>query len=152
MTHEFDFLKITRNLAVKLADSLSIEQLNTIPPSFSNNLIWNLGHMLVTQQLLIYSLSGLKPLVDNETISKYRSGTKPENLVNIEEFEMIKEKILETSEALKNDFQAGKFQNFKPYRLKTFGADLTNVEAAIVFNNIHEGLHLGYMMSIKNLV
>jgi len=41
-------------------DNYTLEQLNKIPEGFSNNLIWNIGHIIVTQQVLIYKLSNLQ--------------------------------------------------------------------------------------------
>jgi len=34
----------------------SLEQLNKIPEGFNNNLIWNIAHCVVTQQLLCYKV------------------------------------------------------------------------------------------------
>ncbi len=46
--------------------------LNRIPPGFRNNLLWNIGHSVVTQQLLVYQRSGLATLVSDEMIERYR--------------------------------------------------------------------------------
>ena len=55
--HHLNLLKATRSNIAKLVEGLSIEQLNHIPEGFNNNLAWNIGHILVTQELLIYRLS-----------------------------------------------------------------------------------------------
>ena len=48
-----------RNVYLRFLESFSLEQLNKIPQGFSNNIIWNIGHIEVTQQILIYKLSSL---------------------------------------------------------------------------------------------
>ena len=75
----FELLKATRKNILKTHEGLSIEQLNLTPEGFNNNLIWNFGHVIATQQILCYSLSGNKAFVSNDLIEAYRKGTKPEN-------------------------------------------------------------------------
>jgi hypothetical protein len=41
----------------KFLSGYNLDQLNTIPEGFNNNLIWNIGHIIVSQQLLVYKLS-----------------------------------------------------------------------------------------------
>lgn len=50
----------SRNLYAAYFDNYSLEQLNKIPAGFNNNLIWNIGHIIVAQQSLIYQLSNLQ--------------------------------------------------------------------------------------------
>jgi len=49
---------------------------------------------------------------------------------------------------LENDYFSGKFVEFQRYPT-SYGYELQNIEEAILFNNIHEALHLGYMMSMR---
>ena len=51
-------------------------------------------------------------------------------------------------EKTKADFKAGVFKEFHPYQTKT-GFQLGTWKEAMEFNNYHEGIHLGIMMSIK---
>lgn len=47
-------------------DKYNLEQLNKIPPRFSNNLIWNIGHLIIIQQALIYKYSDLQGYFSKE--------------------------------------------------------------------------------------
>ena len=49
---EITHLLATRNNLIQLIDSLTTEQLNKIQEGFSNNIIWNFVHNIVTKQLL----------------------------------------------------------------------------------------------------
>ena len=42
-------------------------------------------------------------------------------------------------------------QQFELLKTTSYNVILKTVEDAIVFNNIHEGLHLGYMMALNRL-
>ena len=78
-------LRQTRqNILARMAD-LTLAQLNIIPVGFSNNLIWNFGHVLVTQQLLCYKRSGQEMLVEEEIVNKYRKGSRPAAPVSLDE-------------------------------------------------------------------
>jgi hypothetical protein len=53
--------------------------LNTIPEGYSNNLIWNIAHIIVVQQMLVYKLS-ITMMISDEMVEKYKKGTKPEDI------------------------------------------------------------------------
>lgn len=151
MQSQFDILRATRANALKTIDGFSIEQLNQIPEGFKNNLIWHLGHMVVTQQLLVYKFSGLPMHVSDDWIAKYKKGTKPEAEISYEEFEAIKSKLISTIDQMKTDFEKGIFKEFKTYPT-SYGYTLTSAGDAIAFNNVHEAMHLGNLISMKKLV
>ena len=77
MEATFKICETSRSLYLKIIESYSLEQLNTIPEGFSNNLIWNLGHIIVAQQGLVYRLSGLPSNVSEEMTNTYKNGSKP---------------------------------------------------------------------------
>jgi len=151
MQAQFDILRATRENALKTIADFSIEELNRIPEGFNNNLIWHLGHMVVTQQLLVYKFSGLPMNVSDDWIAKYKKGTKPEGEVSTEEFEQIKSKMLSTVAQMQTDFEKGIFKNFKTYPT-SYGYTLSSAASAAAFNNVHEAMHLGNLISMKKLV
>jgi hypothetical protein len=46
-----------RLLLSKFLEKFSIDQLNTVPKGYRNSIFWNVAHIVVTQQLLVYGLS-----------------------------------------------------------------------------------------------
>jgi hypothetical protein len=151
MNQLFTITATSRNLVSKILENHSLEQLNKIPEGFSNNLIWNIGHIVVTQQLLVYKLSGLKMMVSDELVEKYKKGTKPEQEVTQVEVDEIKSLLFATIEKTKKDYESGIFKNFQEYPTST-GFILKNVADAMAFNNFHEGLHIGILMSLRKFV
>ena len=141
----------TRNMVSKFLTDYTLEQLNTIPEGFSNNIIWNIGHIIVSQQLLVYKLSGLPMLVSDDLVEKYKKGTKPEHIVTQVEVDKIKSLLFATIDQTKADFNNKTFKNYNEYPTST-GFTLQSVEDALVFNVVHEGLHLGNMMSIRKFI
>jgi len=151
MQYHLDALKTTRKNILKVVDGFTTKQLNKIPEGFSNNLAWHLGHVLITQQLLVYKFSGLAPKVSDEWIAKYKKGSKPEAFISQEEINSIKEQLASSPTQVEKDFAEGIFQSFKTYPT-SYGMTLNSTEDAIIFNNMHEAMHLGNMISMKKLV
>lgn len=149
--YQFELLKTTRANIIQLIDGLTIDQLNTIPDHFNNNLIWNLGHVLVTQQLLMYKLSGNECYISNDIIDQYRKGTRPDYYVKQKELNYILENLFLTIDYAIDDLAGNKFKEYKTYPT-SYNVELKSIRDAVVFNNIHEGLHYGYMMAIKKFV
>lgn len=148
MQFQFEIHKQTRQHFLSILKKHSIEELNTIPEGFNNNLIWNAGHCLSSQQGLQYGLSGLEMKIDQSFVEKFKKGSSPliqhdQNTVN-----QIKTLLLETSDQLKEDYNSGIFKNYNEYQT-SYGITLQSIEDAIPFNNGHEMLHLGYMMALS---
>ena len=148
MDATFRIWETSRGLYKNFLDNYSLEQLNTIPAGMSNNLIWNLGHVVVSQQKLVYALSGLPMHIPDSLFENYQNGSQPDGKTSQAEVDEIKQLLLEMVEKTKADFKAGIFKEFHPYQTKT-GFHLGTLKEAMEFNNYHEGIHLGIMMSIK---
>jgi len=151
MNKQFEVLKRSRELVLKRIEGLTSEQLHTIPEGFNNNIAWNVAHLVVTQQLLHYKLSGLNCLAPDELIEEYRKGTFPTKEFTEEEFEEVKELLLGLPDTLQEDFEAGIFTEYEKYETST-GFVIDSIESAIAFNNLHEGMHLGIIMTLTKLV
>ena len=148
MKDHFNFLKIIRNNVLKAVEDLSLATINKIPKGFNNNIAWNLGHLVATQQLLCYALSGEQMYLENDFVNKYRKGSKPEGDIDQAELDFIKNQLIVLVDKTEDDYSNNFFQNYKEYTT-SFNATLRTVEDAIVFNNIHEGVHLGYILAQK---
>ncbi len=143
--------KTGRNLLLNIFDQYSLEQLNTIPAGFNNNLIWNIGHVIVAQQGLVYKSSGLKGHISDELYATYKPGTKPDGLTSQEEMNTLKKLTLDLVNQTEKDLENGVFKEYKERQTAT-GFHLGNLEDALEFNNYHEGLHMGYMMAIRKFL
>lgn len=148
---ELELLKATRQNTIKLISSYSLDQLNSIPTGFNNNLMWNFGHVIATQQLLIYNLSGLKMYADNELIKAYRKGSRPTTFIEKVEYDELMELANSTVEDLEKDYHDELFQEYKIYTT-SYNITLSTIEQAINFNNLHEALHLGTCLAMKKFV
>jgi hypothetical protein len=151
MENTFNINKTSRNIILHFLESHTLEQLNTIPEGFSNNLIWNIGHLVVVQQMLVYNLSGLPMLVSDEMVAKYKRGTKPEHSVTQEEVNEIKLLLYTSLEKTKNDFENGIFKTYTEFTTMS-GFTIKNAQSAMEFNNYHEAIHTGIMMQIRKFI
>lgn len=151
MEWAFDIATKNRKLLESFLENYSLKQLNTVPEGFSNNIIWNIAHVIVTQQLLVYKLSGLPSMLSDELIERFRKGTKPEGALSQAEVDAIKNLLFSTIEKTREDYNNKRFQQYNEYTVTTKNK-LTNVEEAIEFNNYHEGIHLGIILSLRKFI
>jgi hypothetical protein len=147
----FDINQTSRNIISKFLENHTLEQLNTIPEGFSNNLIWNIAHIVVVQQMLVYNLSGLPMMVSDEMAARYKRGTKPEHTVTQEEVDEIKTLLFPTLEQTKKDFADDIFKNYTEFTTMS-GFNIKSAKAAMEFNIYHEAVHTGIMMQIRKFI
>ena len=152
MDFTFQVLNNTRGIFSKIIENNSLEVLNKIPEGFNNNIIWNIAHVVVTEQLLVYRLSGLQPALSVDLINKYRKDTKPERATSQEEVNEIKGLLFSTTEKIKEDYKSRVFKSYNAYTVSTTGNTLTNIEEALQFVSIHEALHYGYVLALLKAI
>lgn len=151
MENHFEILRKARALTFKELEGLTLDQIHKIPEGFKNNIAWNVAHLVVTQQLLHYKLSGLDCLCPDDLIEAHKKGTFPTKTFTEEEFEEVKELFMGLPDTLEEDFNAGIFENYTEYPTST-GVLMTSMDIAIPFNNFHEGIHYGIIRSIKRFL
>ncbi len=151
MQNIFDITLTSRQKLRDFVDSHSIDQLNAIPPGFSNNLIWNVAHIIVVQQMLVYKLSGLPMLVNDEMVERYKRGTRPGQPVHSAEVDLIKTLLFDTIDQTLQDHVAGIFADYQEFTTMS-GYTIKNAHDAMAFNLYHEGVHTGIMMQIRKFV
>ncbi len=127
------------------------EKLLKVPKGFNNNIWWNIAHVVVTQQLLVYKLSGLEMRIEDDLVQKFKKGTAPRDIPSEEEIKKVASYLIATVEWTKEDLENGLFKKYEEY---TTSADITlkDVADAITFNIYHEGMHMGTILAMKKLV
>ena len=147
----FETAIFNRKVLVNYIKELTHQQLITIPANFNNSIFWNIAHTLVTQQLLIYRLSGLPLNIKSDIIEKYTKGSKAAKHISKEEIEYVKSKLISTIVKTQEDYNQGLFKHYDPY-LTSVDISLNNIDDALKFSAFHDGIHLGVILSLKKLV
>ncbi|MEP7253131.1 MAG: DinB family protein [Ginsengibacter sp.] len=151
MDNTIEIIRVTRNNFLRLMNDLTIEELNKIPKGFNNNIIWNFGHVIVSQQIICYKLSNQPLKVSDEYVNKYAKGTRPGEFVDQQQFDDLKALSIDLINQLQEDVKEDLFANYTCYKTM-FGFELTNIDDAIKYVSSHEGLHLGYAMALKKAI
>lgn len=147
----FKAFKTSRKLYADFLGKYSLEQLNKVPQGFNNNLIWNAAHIIASQQSLIYTSSNLPMNISQEFFDKYKPETKPTGPVSQQEVDEVKTLLLSMADLTEADYKNGKFITYNERTTRT-GFHLGNLQDALQFVLFHEGLHMGYMMSLRKFV
>ncbi|WBU90418.1 DinB family protein [Cellulophaga omnivescoria] len=148
MEYLLDNSKQIRKILLKILDETPKDLLLEIPKNFNNNIWWNIAHVVVTQQLLVYKFSGMPMLVSDEMVEKYKKGTFPDGTATDEEITQIKELLFSTLKQTDLDYNAGNFKSYTPYTT-SLNITLSNAVEAMKFNALHEGIHIGSILALK---
>ncbi|AWI27161.1 DinB family protein [Flavobacterium pallidum] len=151
MQRTFDVTRTSRKVLEQYLDNYSLEQLNKVPPGFNNNLIWNIGHIVVVQQMLVYNLSDLPMMVSAEMVEKYKKGTRPESDATQAEVDEIRALLHAPIDTTEEDQKKGIFKTYRDFTSMS-GFSMTSAEDAMEFNNYHEAMHTGIMMGIRKFI
>lgn len=144
----------TRKTVVDAVANLTEAQLLAMPEGFDNNILWNVGHMIVVRQALVYGRSGLDPLIDLEAMqADFWPNTSPAGWEATPDITAVLAMLANHSNQFAADIAAGKFADvvYQP-RTSGSGVHVETVAEVVHYNNYHEGLHLGAILALRNLV
>lgn len=151
MEQYLNFIRQTRKNFIQLLESCTIEELNQIPEGFNNNIIWNFGHIITSQQGLCYTLSGLVPKIDPAYINTYKKGTKPESFIGQEEIDDLKKLAISLIDELEADLKNQVFTRYNSFTT-SYGVTLNTTQDAVQFFPIHDSYHYGCAWAIKKII
>lgn len=141
-----------RENTLDVVKSLTLDQINKIPDGFTGNIAWHIGHMVATHKGLVYQLNGLPGGFEKEFVLKYKKGSVPENPIDQIELDFILLKLIEQIDDLERDLNnTDQWGASTPYPT-SFGYTINNLEEAVKFSNVHQALHLGYVMALRRVV
>lgn len=149
MNTELELFRATRNNTINVLKGLSLNQINEIPDGFTGNIAWHIGHMVSTHKGLVYQLNSTPSGLEKDFVVKYKKGSLPKNPISQEEFEFITEQLLNQIDELEEDLQKDDFFGENIPYATSYNYNLNSFEECLKFSNLHQALHLGYIMALK---
>jgi len=148
MNKGLDFIRKARTVLTNTINELTTEQLNQIPKGFNNNIIWNMAHLIATQQIVCYRRAGVEPILEADFINAYAPGSRPEKFVSAEDVALIRELFFSTLDRFEQDLQTGLFNNYTSWTTRA-GVEINDINDVLAFLPYHEGIHMGYIQAQK---
>jgi hypothetical protein len=140
MSAAIKIIRRSREQLVELIDRTSVNQLNIIPQGFRNNIIWNIGHLLVALEGITYRRAGLPLNVDPVLATRYGKGSIPAGDTDENEIAEIKSLLVSSIDCIEVCYMRDGFANYTPWTTSQ-GFELPDIDAALAFGAYHEGLH-----------
>ena len=148
-----DLHQFSASRTISLLEELKAEEWLIQPDGFANNIAWNVGHMLLVRQNIVYRNPGLETGLDKSMGPMYKPGSSPADWESQPDPAALLELFKTVTDKLSADFDTGLFDdvNFNSFELGG-GTPIDTLEAACVFNLYHEGLHLGNINDIRDVI
>lgn len=151
MKNSLELIRYVRNNIRTLIDGLTVSQMNMVPREMKNNIIWNLGHIIFTQQTMCYRLGGYPTKINTAVFSAFASGTIPKENVDKTGISIIKTTFIEILDEFEQDLMSGIFNSYTPWLLHN-ELIIDNIDDAMALTAVHEGRHYGVIESMVKLI
>jgi len=151
MNSQIETIRKNRARVLEQLAGLDTAQFNEIPEGVSNNIAWNLGHLVAVQQGVCYKKAGLPTTINDDFWRKFAPGSKPGEVIGADEIAYIKELLFITLDQLDDDYNKQIFDNYAAW-ITRLGDKLTCIDDALKFLVFHEALHARAIIAIKILV
>ncbi|MFP7296760.1 DinB family protein [Neobacillus niacini] len=146
----FDLFEFARNNTLKVAQGITEENADIIPNGYPNSLRWQLGHIYVAVEGIVFHFSNEIPNLPEGYMDLFKTGTKTtdwnatppsiDELITLlsEQVNRVKETFAgRLEEKIANPFTMGTL------KLETCGELLS-------YTSFHESEHIGIIKSLKN--
>ncbi|HZW82387.1 MAG TPA: DinB family protein [Candidatus Deferrimicrobium sp.] len=145
-----DQLDFVRTATLSAVEGLSDTEANAVPEGFSNNILWNLGHIYFVQERIFHFAK--EPLNIPEGFAQFfGSGTKPADWVGqppafSEVVGLLKAQPQRIRESLQKRLNE---QVAEPFKIRTL--EMKTLAEVLTFMLYHEGNHAQNIKTIKRL-
>jgi hypothetical protein len=141
-----------RTNTLKLGESVDGTGLTEVPKGFNNNILWNLGHLFVTAENLVFKASGRETQLSAAYTEAFGGGTSPKTWTTEPPAkEEILSKLSEQAKRLSDTFE-GHLEEALPNVLTIAGIDMKTVGDLLDFATVHETMHFTTMRLYSTLL
>ena len=147
----FKTFRITRHHMLREIEGLSHEDMLVIPEGRDDNVLWNVGHLLCSLSRLTYVFSGQALPIPERYLELFGKGTSARNWTGDPDPAEVLERFTALPAQIEADYLAGNFKNYEALQI-TPGDTIASVEEAVAFHCFHEGLHIGMIITLKELL
>lgn len=140
--------ELIRGITLATLVNTTEDAANIVPVGFSNNIRWNLGHILLSQDFLLFGPTGT-PLPPSYG-ALFAPGTKPADWQgDIPTLETLAAQFKEQSARIKETLQSRLNESLpQPLSLGDKGTIHTYGEM-LLFTLYHEGMHMGCISGLR---
>jgi DinB superfamily len=144
----FEMIEKTRKSLLQEVAKLSEEKAKRIPEGFNNNIIWNVGHILLATKVLVFDFAGEPFSLPEDCEKFFAKGTKPsdwqEEPPSLSVLNTLLEEQLNTMLSIFSGKLASSVrENFK-------GAE--TVGELLLVNLLHENTHANTIYAMKKIL
>jgi len=141
--------ELARSLTLHALESVGEEAARTIPAGFSNNILWNAGHLLVSAEQLLAGVANDLVTLPQEYKGLFLWGTKPADWTGEPpSLETIIRQLKEQQDWVITQY-GGRLAEEMPEPFQIREAKMVTYADLLVFLTFHEGMHLGYIKAIN---
>jgi len=148
---ECEILRASRTRLLQLIETNDSEILFEIPEGFNNNIIWQIGHCITSQQRHMYMRSGLPMHISKEFMESFKIGSSPRSWKITPDIDELKHLLIYTVNRLESDLGSGLFVKYEPFELP-IGFQVKNHIEALQAANYHEAEHSGIIFTYLKLL
>ncbi|WP_144549582.1 DinB family protein [Bacillus sp. X1(2014)] len=146
----FDQFEFARNVTLKVVQGITEENADIIPSGYSNSLRWQLGHIYVSVEGIVFHFANETPNLPEGYMELFNTGTNPTDWKTIpptieEILPLLSEQVKRVKETFSGrlDEKIAQPLPIGPLKLETIGELLS-------FASFHESEHIGIIKSLKN--
>ncbi|MCG7218148.1 DinB family protein [Paenibacillus mucilaginosus] len=146
----FKQLRFVRDSTIKQVKEISEEEARTVPRGFNNNILWNLGHILLVHEKFSFALANEKMELPKHFAEVFAPGTMPEHwgtqVPGLNEILLLLSMQIErTGQTLEHRLEEKLEEPF----VTSAGLELLAVKECLSFCIYHEGMHFAAIKAIK---
>ncbi|MGD6780304.1 DinB family protein [Sutcliffiella horikoshii] len=148
----FKQMQFVRKRTIAALDATTEHLADEMPGNVKNSIRWNLGHIFVSQDTLLYPFIGEEHHVPKDYLELFAIGSSPHQWKSDPPtLQEIRNFLVEQPIRIQKDF-AGKLEEriHQPFKLGEY--ELTTLGELLSFAIWHEGLHQGAINTIKRAV
>ena len=147
----FKTFAIVRDHMLQELEGLDTDRMLALPDGRDDNILWNVGHLLCSLSRLTYVFSGQPLPIPEHYLTLFGKGTSARHWDEAPDIDEVLGHFNRLPKQIEQDFLAHRFTGYKALEIVP-GKTISSVEEAVSFHCFHEGLHIGMIITLKELL